>query len=623
MVKAKSNLEIPREGADRSRQQEKLWRLVALFVPLLLVGTWHVRNHAWPMDDAANYMATSYQEYLAFKLHGIWRGATGLIDIRGWRPILFPPLAVPFLALSGGNVIAAAMLTLLVAYFGFLSYAFALARRYVSAPYAAAATVAVATLPAFATYALVFFSEMWWLCFSLAWLYHILASDDLRDRRHASLAGLFLSFSLMIRPAETAAITCLPAVYFLARFVRTSSEGRRDRVGAIAAFGFLIASAGLLCASAFTTHFHRPTLLFIGGLLLIGLAYAQWRRRAPPDGAACFCVVVAGCSLFWWAGFMPALYSWVYTTSFGEMAHALDNHQREGLLAIFGRVFAVYGGDQVILLAGLAAAVVFLAGALPKFRGANSDTGRRIRDVGVVGAGMLLPMLALYALTGTTDPRRPIIAMAVVTLLLAILALAPGRFRAARAIVVCGIAAINAAGLIAAQAHLELPAGFVRAFDLYIPPAHWQEDADPQLIARIRDLDISSSRKLAVYTLALFQASARIYEPAALELAAITAGRPASIGYLWDEGEYDAVLHRLSEQGYRFLLLDVYDGPRGWSSSAPYVAFTKRLLNVVEKGVPSPRGLCRVREFVLNGRGQVLFRIAGADDTCSGASQAG
>jgi len=606
------------EGARQAigALREFFWALPILAAFLLILG-WHVRNAGWPTDDAANYMATAYQEYLAFKLEGFWSGLGSLIALRGWRPIFFPPLAVPFLGISSGNIVTAMGLTLLTGYLGFVLYVFAITRRFLSRPYAVAATVSVTTLPPFATYALVFFSEIWWLFFSVAWLYHIIASRALQDSRHASLAGLFLGFAFMIRPAETAAIAALPVIYFLAKSIIESSLGSRERVPVALAIGGVAAIACLLVTSAFVPWLDQSKLLIGGGVLIASIVIVSWRWSHSLSGASCFCGITAFSNLIWWAGFMPALYSWVHATSFGEMAAVLDSHKREGVLAIWAQILSHYNGVQIIVLVMLGVAVY---GALiAKDRATPKPTQKKsrfigsINQLGIASAGMLIPILVLYAVSGTTDPRRLIVSLAVVVLFLTIVALLPSRFLHARAAVVWLVACINIVGLVAAQAHIALPAEFEEIFDLHLPRAHWDKDSDPQVIGQLQSFNISPQRKVAVYTLALFQASARVYEPAALQLAALKAGYPDSVGYLWDEGEYQRVLDRLFAEGYRYVLLDLYDGPGGRAAHNPYVTFTENLLDKVENGMTLLPRLRRVETFKIGGRDQVLFEILSVD----------
>src|SRR3982751_1261241 len=78
--------------------------VVPLFIPTALVFIWHLQNHRWPNDDAADYASTGYQIFEQFQTGGVRDGLLALLDLRGWRPVLFPTFLVPFLLLFKGNI---------------------------------------------------------------------------------------------------------------------------------------------------------------------------------------------------------------------------------------------------------------------------------------------------------------------------------------------------------------------------------------------------------------------------------------------------------------------------------------------------------------------------------------
>ena len=117
---------------------------------------------------------------------------------------------------------------------------------------------------------------------------------------------------------------------------------------------------------------------------------------------------------------------------------------------------------------------------------------------------------------------------------------------------------------------------------------------------------VPAGSNIAVYTLALFQPWARVYEPAALKLASLQGAYRYEIGYLWDSGDYNETLDRLRKRGYQFLLLDSF--PTAAAGHSPYVQFTQELLGV-QPGVANPPGLRMISRFVLGDREHTLFRI--------------
>ena len=129
------------------------------------------------------------------------------------------------------------------------------------------------------------------------------------------------------------------------------------------------------------------------------------------------------------------------------------------------------------------------------------------------------------------------------------------------------------------------------------------------IILHLLELGVPKNSPVAVYTMALFQARDRIYEPAALSLAALTTGSNLQIIYFWDIGEYSAVINRLKKIGISFLLIDVYEDNENKNNHQPSVWFAKALLATMKGPYINPPGLQRLATFELNGREQVLFKV--------------
>src|SRR5690348_15431847 len=73
--------------------------VLLLIIPTILVLTWHFQNHRWPNDDAADYATTGYLICEQFRTGGLFDGLLAILNLRGWRPVLFPTFLVPFLLL--------------------------------------------------------------------------------------------------------------------------------------------------------------------------------------------------------------------------------------------------------------------------------------------------------------------------------------------------------------------------------------------------------------------------------------------------------------------------------------------------------------------------------------------
>jgi hypothetical protein len=104
--------------------------ILLVILPVIVTLLWHMHNQGWPNDDAADYMKTAYQQYLAFQDGSLQDGLKLSYQIRGWRPILFPVLATPFLLLFNGNILAATGATLVICFLVCQIYIFAIAKIY-------------------------------------------------------------------------------------------------------------------------------------------------------------------------------------------------------------------------------------------------------------------------------------------------------------------------------------------------------------------------------------------------------------------------------------------------------------------------------------------------------------
>jgi hypothetical protein len=170
---------------------------------------------------------------------------------------------VPFLLLFHGNVLAAGSAVLSLAYAGWVAYVFAIARRYLPRLQAAAATAATVSFPAFVVYDLIFNTEGAWLFAAFGWLYHSLASEEFRRKRHAALAGLLLGLAVMLRPAETSLM--VPAYAGRSRNASSAKE-----------------ELGLDHCEARSWHgWHRHMTLCMAAGAFLARLQAQLRRAAP------------------------------------------------------------------------------------------------------------------------------------------------------------------------------------------------------------------------------------------------------------------------------------------------------------------------------------------------------
>ena len=173
--------------------------VLPLFIPIVLLLIWHVQNHRWPNDDAANYATTAYEIYDRFQSQGAYQGLLALRDLRGWRPILFPTLMVPYLLVFQGNIPLAVGGVLGTLYCLLTFYAYQLCQLFLPQGRAVIAAALVTTSPFLVQFATMFSRS----CRGCALRSHgptiCCGLRIFESILHSSLAGIFLALIVVTR----------------------------------------------------------------------------------------------------------------------------------------------------------------------------------------------------------------------------------------------------------------------------------------------------------------------------------------------------------------------------------------------------------------------------------------
>lgn len=578
--------------------------ILLVISPVLVSFLWHINNQGWPTDDAAQYAKTAYHQYLVFQNGSLIDGFKALYQIRGWRPTLYPVLATPFFLLFKGNILAATGATLVLCFFVCQVYIYAIARRYLDSLRASLAAALVGSCPAVIFSSMVFFSEIAWLAFFAGFIFHLLESEYFRKPFQATIAGIFLGLSGLVRPAENITIAILPLIGMIAIALHRKVFSFFNLAFVT---GFVLLSASLLVSSVSTQRIDYRLVIALGIIIALSqLFIIKADKEMEPGilGLNLFSVLFMLINLLWWADSMPQLYSWVYNTSFGAIAQVTDVFiRKEGFFSFLKRTFYIYLFPQGILVTALC-----LVSLLPDPKRILAI--RRVGTLAMITLGLLLPIFLLYAFTGTSDPRRIFIGMSFLSLFLAIFSLQDGFARKARDAAIVLIVAMQIAGLLWSVKG-EAPASGNSLLAQYHAAFRPQTNADQNeaVVLHLMDLGVPKNSTVAVYTMALFHERDRIYEPNSLDLAALTTGSNLHIIYCWDIGDYFAVIKKLRETGVSFLLIDVYEDIGNKNRYQPYVQFATALLAKMKGPYIDPPELKRVAAFKINGREQVLFEV--------------
>lgn len=607
--------EVLQKQVSRNRkkvsQARKMKRITLTSVPIFLTLSpvlfaliWHIRNLGWPNDDPANYMLTAYQQYSAFRNGSIVDGLQAMYRTRGWRPTVFPLVATPFLLLSNGSVLIAVASALVLCFLVVQGYLYAIARRYLDPLRASLIAAFVGSSQAIAIYSTIFFSEMAWLAVYAGFVFHVLESSKFERPSHASIAGLFLGCALIIRPAETLLITTIPVLSLLYLAVRQDQYLIPYIVRVV---GFILLNGLVLIVAIMVSDFSYKLVLgcsFMISVMHLFLIKKYSNGQSSLSGLNHFAMSVVLVNILWWAKSMPQLYSWVYETSFGSMAKVTDvAAQKEGSLKVLMQICSFYLFPNGIMVA--------LLGMLPllPFRREKFDNVKRLSLLALLTLGFLIPMCALYVATETSDSRRVFIGMTFLLTLLAILSLQEGSFRRARFFGFVFILALQLNVLFCAVKGEAISFGNLFLQKMVIPYPDLRGDKNEEVIFCLLKLGMPKGSTIAVYTTALFQPRDRVYEPAALQLAAFTTGSNFNIIYYWDIGDYSSVLERLRRDQVEYLLIDKHQDPNSSGKHQPSWIFATTLLDKMEKMSSDPPGLKQIDVFELEGREQVLFKI--------------
>jgi len=573
-----------------------------LVLPVILVLLWHFCNQGLPNDDAATFAETSLRIAKQFHERGVISGVYALWGTRGWRPIAFPPLAVPFLLLTRNNVVAAAGATLLVIYAILVLYLYRLACLCSpDSSIAAVACSAAASLPAIVDYSLIFFSESAWLLFSIACTYHLLRSGPFKVPVHALAAGFCGGLMLTIRPVESAIVLVVLLAFLINSEARFKDMRARD---CLAVGGLFCIPASLLVLSG---RFQGVTSADIwaasAGTAVIGRLLPSRYNRS----LIAFFTALISVSCIWWAGFMPALFAWIHGSLIYNSTAQITTMDSAGrILQALSRQAQDYGRVQVGVFTGVA---LFLIGSRMVRRVREQD---RSASAIVASAPALLllrassTMLLIFAVIysiGGSDRRRALVAVALFIVSLVTLAAARSRLISTAILVLIGLQVTVIGRAVAGIPFTPAMRKFGR-----VPVPYRGEDGNYEILRQLAKY-VSPGSAVAVYTLALFRADARIYEPAALQLAAFQQGHQLALGYPWDVGSYEGVLARLRQDRYKYLLLDSFSEVNPGGTHEPYVHFAADLLQRMHGSEPDIPGLRVLAQFQVRDRLQTLFGI--------------
>jgi hypothetical protein len=578
----------------------RLVAVILLTIPTIFVLLWHLGNREVPNDDAANFGLTALQIATHFK-EGPLAGISAMLNVRGWRPTSFPALSVPFVLLSGGDVVAGSAATLLAICAALTFYLYRLARLFSADPLLAATiTAAVVSMPVMISYSLVFFSESAWVLFSVAFVYHLVRSGPFRLPSHALAAGLYAGLMGTIRPVESLGILAVFLAFLMFPEFRAKRLEIKSSFVAAAIFSF---PALVLACSAWVSGITR---LHIWLAAITATVFAvMFLRRLNASLTLFFCSLTT-VTCFWWAGFMPGLVAWAReATAYNWSVRATDTSSAYRIVEAFLNQIRDYGQVQIAVV-GCLGILLIVTAVIKKKESKEHSTSREGANVSawpllLAAATMLIVFMAVYS-SGGNDRRRILVALALTVV--SGTAIAAARLRLAVVavvfLVVVQFAVIGSA--LAGHPVWAATNGFG------IPSPHRAKDGNVEA-ARVLAKYVPHGNNVAVYTLALLSPRDRVYEPNALKLALLQEKSGFDCGYYWDEGSYDKALSRYYRGNFKYLLLDSFSTVGPNASRDPYAQLAVDLLRRARAGETENPRLRMIARFQIGERDQTLFRI--------------
>ena len=561
--------------------------VIAIGIPLALVALWHATNTVYPNDDCANYFETAQDIYFRFKSDGFWDGLWASYTVRGWRPLFFPVLAVPFIMITDDNILLATALTLGSLYFIFLTYAYITAREFVSPARACLSTIFAGTIPWLINFAYYFMSEMALMACSMAALYHLKKAGYFASKRHSVLAAVWMGLGFTVRPVEFTLAFGLLAAALVYLSWKKKIISWRDIAAAAA---IVILTLAVFAAATFGWLSHRGIIRKYGATLLILMALPliftkRWKLHPPFQWGIFICNMMI---IVWWLPYIRRLYEWIQETTgvVGELYHD------RGKMGFFKAVYAFFSN-----LGGWPLLITFAIFAAGLAASRKNRTSAISGFLAVSGAAISMIIPPVFMLTLTTDIayRRAFAGFATLLLVNAV-------FAAHHELILPRVRYVLVALLAAAQITLAYAYTFNTMSGItplivkfYETPGNAMKGGDPseRFYEKLKVFPFRGHTEIAAMSLSQTQYQERPFDTSALNLAAKKDGSDIRFSYpavFFSLEEGYALLHK----NWRYAVLDVTTGN---AANDPYSRLTADMIQKWKDGNLSSIGLVYAAEF--------------------------
>jgi len=562
-----------------------LYRLLFLgAVVFVLVFSWHALNQRLPIWDGADFVLSAQKIVERFD-GGLLAGLKGWYLERGWRPIAFPALAVPFFILSDGQILVAVGLTQFAAVWLLAAYVYGLLRTMLSPARSVAGALLIVSMQWIVDFSNVFYSEITWLGATAGVLFHTTVAYKHYSLRHFLAGGFWLGLMVALRPAETVLLSIVPAVALILR------EWKREIVGVweIGLFVTQIVPVSLAVWLLALPEQNRMAAVGLLGISCLTNAVAA-RRLINCRSIIVLLLVAETLALAWHLPTIRSLYLWAYDTSFGPMAKLSDQKFSDLLpWEVFWELMQRFS-PKILLLMAIAA--VF--GVLSIRNLTLDENSKQAILIIIIAFLMMAPVLLLLSISGTSDMRRIMPAMLVLATGLVALAFSTGglvarlRITLLLSLLTAQVVSATANGLnirVSSLAKLQGLTGHLRQ-------PYTGVDPNVPVLDGILELGVRNG-SVSAYTYCYRdyanceRQGLPVFEPVALSTLAKARRLPIQVHFIrdLDFSKPESLAGQIRYRGFNYVLVDMFDSPSAVNRNDPYVIHTEKFIAMEKIGL--------------------------------------
>ena len=312
----------------------KIYTLILL--PAIISVLWHLSNNQLPITDAIDYLWPAFHIFSDISKLNVLESIFGLYMERGWRPTIFHLFYIPFMVISGGNMLFSVgavhtFFTLLSTIFIYKIFNYKI-NKITSA--LCASFLAMSSAIIFGGSSVPGFTEVGFICVFVALIYFLVKKNNFTNRKDSFYFSILFFLLFTIRPVEALLHITLPILIFCLY------SYKHKKISIYTILSVLLKTLILLIilfSFAFITgiesHFDNLNLrsayilfcnIFLCLIILFPIVYIYLffiDKKVMASSLYFERSILTGVtlSLIWWMPYFINLYEWVYRTSLGDV----------------------------------------------------------------------------------------------------------------------------------------------------------------------------------------------------------------------------------------------------------------------------------------------------------------